>query len=224
VTHLPQRFTRRLRRRARTGADCSRDLRERIFALGCCISKGVRSARDTIPTRRLSRLTTGRRRTHQWLIFSDTSSTLSFSKQYSTSEDIAWPTVIFSGSRPSATTRRVMSRSVIVPINWSFSPTGSAPASRSAINRAASLSVSSGLTACTSGFTMSPTLIERLLSPPSEVNSERFLKAGVPLPETLPATASAPSTKTAFSKDVDDRVSCACDFAAQRRETWPSAA
>jgi hypothetical protein len=64
----------------------------------------------------------------------------------------------------------LMSRCVIVPINWSFSPTGSAAASRSAISRAASLNVSSGLSAYASGLTMSPTLIERLLSPPPEVN------------------------------------------------------
>ena len=47
-----------------------------------------------------------------------------------------------------------------------------APASRSAISRAASLSVSSGLTAYASGLTMSPTLIERLLSPPADVNRQ----------------------------------------------------
>ncbi len=117
-----------------------------------------RSPTETMPTRRLSRLSTGRRRTWFLPMLTATSSSTSSSKQYRTSRDIASATRL-SGPQWRATARTAMSRSVIMPTSRSPSPTGSAPTSCSAIRRAASQMLWSGLTIRTSRVIASRTFM-----------------------------------------------------------------
>src|SRR6266542_2517717 len=116
-----------------------------VFESSC----STRSPMDRMPTRRLSRFSTGSRRTFMSLMFFATSSRSSSSNQYSTSVDMT-SRIFVSGDRPCATARTVMSRSVIMPTSRSFSPTGNAPASMSAIKHAASQTLCSGLAMQTS--------------------------------------------------------------------------
>ena len=75
---------------------------------------------------------------------------------------MTWRTVVCAGSRSAATTCSAISHPVIVPTRRLFSPTGSVSQPRSAINCAAALSVSPGVTTSTSGVIRSPTFIARL--------------------------------------------------------------
>src|SRR5947207_6080350 len=96
-------------------------------------------------------------------MFRATSAISSSSKQYLTSSVITSRTLAV-GPLPSATPRIAMSRSVIMPTRRSWSPTGSAPASRLAIMRAACCTVSSGFATHTSCVMASLTFISTLLS------------------------------------------------------------
>src|SRR4051812_28675495 len=120
------------------------------------------SPSETMPTRRLSWLTTGRRRTLMSAIFNATSSTSSSSKQYFTSALITSRTLV-SADLPAATARMAMSRSVIIPTSRSFSPTGSDPQSSFAIRHAASRIDWSGLVTWTSLLITWLTCMEFLL-------------------------------------------------------------
>src|SRR5215469_10919426 len=89
-----------------------------------------------MPTRRLSRLTTGNLRTLMSAMFCATSSSSASSKQYLTSRLMISRMGVFKDI-PSATARTAMSRSVIMPMSRPSSPTGRHPQSSSAIRRAA---------------------------------------------------------------------------------------
>src|SRR5258708_11412677 len=121
-----------------------------------------------MPTSRLSRLTTGRRRTCSSPMFLATWAVSSSSKQYLTSRVMTSLTGVL-GPLPSAIARTAMSRSVIMPTRWSSSPTGSRPASIASIIRATSSMVWSGRATQTSRVMASLT---RMLS--------SFLKAERP--------------------------------------------
>src|SRR5262245_1803228 len=96
------------------------------------------SPSEMMPTRRLSRLSTGRRRTLMSAMLWATSSISSSSKQYITPSWLITSRTLVFGLKPLATARTAMSRSVIMPTSRSFSPTGSTPASIAAIILAAS--------------------------------------------------------------------------------------
>src|SRR6185436_11781 len=117
------------------------------------------SPSETMPTRRLSRFTTGRRRTWMSPMFFATCSRSSSSNTYFTSVDITSRTGV-SGPLPSATARIAMSRSVIMPTRRSFSPTGTAPASMSSMIFATSRMLCPGVAMCTSRVIASLTRME----------------------------------------------------------------
>src|SRR5688500_16978767 len=120
------------------------------------------SPSDTMPTRRFSRLTTGRRRTLMSPMFCATWSRSSSSKQYFTSLLITSRTGV-SGPLPTATARIAISRSVIMPTSRSFSPTGIEPASISAMIFATSRMLCPGLATRTSRVIASLTRMVYLL-------------------------------------------------------------
>src|SRR5829696_4400666 len=121
-------------------------------------SAWARSASDTMPTSRLSRFSTGRRRTCSSPMFWATWALSSSSKQYLTSSLITSLTDVL-GPLPSAMARTAMSRSVMVPTSRSSSPTGSRPASIASIMRATSSIVWSGRAMQTSRVMISLTFM-----------------------------------------------------------------
>ena len=100
---------------------------------------------DTMPAGRPS-WTTGMRRTLCSRTIPTASSTDWSTVRLDGSRVHASPTLVLCGSRPSATTRTAMSRSVRMPVTLPLSVTSTAPTSPSAICRAASTTLSPGST------------------------------------------------------------------------------
>src|SRR6185436_15772127 len=138
------------------------------------------SPSETMPTRRLSRFTTGRRRSWMSPMFFTTCSRSSSSNTYFTSVDMTSRTGV-SGPLPSATARIAMSRSVIMPTSRSPSPTGTAPASMSAMIFATSRMLCPGLAMRTSRVIASLTRMETSLLwvvPASKQEIDRYRDGG----------------------------------------------
>src|SRR5688500_251504 len=107
------------------------------------------SPSDTMPDTRCCPSTTTMRRIWQSFILVAASLTSSSSLQQTTSELMASRTFVVRASRPSATPRTTMSRSVIIPTRRSPSVTGMGPTSSDFILAAASWRVWSGRTVST---------------------------------------------------------------------------
>ena len=105
----------------------------------------ARSPSETIPTGRPF-FTTGSRRMSCSRIIRRASSTLASGSMAWTPVVAISPTAVDSVSRPSATARTAMSRSVTMPVTWPSSTTTTSPMSLSFITRAASRTLSSTFT------------------------------------------------------------------------------